>query len=575
MSRSGIPRNWNAPGRFSPGWSRIVLWCIALAALITFVPRLHAQENASINGQVTDASGAVVPNAQVTLTDNATGQKRTAVTNDVGAYRFASLNHGTYTLEIKAQGFQTFTRTGIVLNVAQTLGEDAQLIVGSASQTVTVQANALQVQTETSEVSTLISGQQIERLSTNGRNVTQLAAMGMGVSSQLPEFGGVDALTSANGISFNGTRSTHNIYLIDGAEQNDRGCGGCFMNLPSQDAIAEFQTLDSNYSPDYGIGSGGTITMVLKSGTNKFHGEVYEFNRNTAYNANDYFVKRSGKQRPVFQLNEPGGNIGGPLYKDKTFFFVNEEWRRLIQGSTPSVSNTIPANNFPTAGSNFNYTAPGGKAPIVPVTSDPAKLALYTADGLTPGAAFPQNADGTYKIPANLIDPNSVLMLNANTFPHPNLGTSQYIASIPTTDNIREDIVRIDHTFSPKYQIMGHYLHDAMNKTFFPPLWTTSYPTVGTAMANPSYTAAIKLTQTYSPSLLNETAFLYGGNKIRLTPVAGAGSSFLIPQGWSATSFFPLANNRLGRLPGVTISGTAPNNTWNPFRWPRRPTGGL
>ena len=568
MSRSGIPRNWNAPGRFSPGWSRIVLWCIALAALITFVPRLHAQENASINGQVTDSSGAVVPNAQVTLTDNATGQKRTAVTNDVGAYRFASLNHGTYTLEIKAQGFQTFTRTGIVLNVAQTLGEDAQLIVGSASQTVTVQANALQVQTETSEVSTLISGQQIERLSTNGRNVTQLAAMGMGVSSQLPEFGGVDALTSANGISFNGTRSTHNIYLIDGAEQNDRGCGGCFMNLPSQDAIAEFQTLDSNYSPDYGIGSGGTITMVLKSGTNKFHGEVYEFNRNTAYNANDYFVKRSGKQRPVFQLNEPGGNIGGPLYKDKTFFFVNEEWRRLIQGSTPSVSNTIPANNFPTAGSNFNYTAPGGKAPIVPVTSDPAKLALYTADGLTPGAAFPQNADGTYKIPANLIDPNSVLMLNANTFPHPNLGTSQYIASIPTTDNIREDIVRIDHTFSPKYQIMGHYLHDAMNKTFFPPLWTTSYPTVGTAMANPSYTAAIKLTQTYSPSLLNETAFLYGGNKIRLTPVAGAGSSFLIPQGWSATSFFPLANNRLGRLPGVTISGTAPNNTWNPSYYP-------
>ena len=166
---------------------------------------------------------------------------------------------GTYTLMATAAGFQTYTKTGIVVNVAQTLEEDVQFKVGSATQTVSVQADALQTQTETSEVSTLISGQQVEQLSTNGRNVTALAALGLGVSNNLPSFGGVDALTSANGISFNGTRTTHNIYLLDGGEQNDRGCGGCFMNLPSQEAIAEFQTLDSNYQPDYGIGSGGTI----------------------------------------------------------------------------------------------------------------------------------------------------------------------------------------------------------------------------------------------------------------------------------------------------------------------------
>ena len=177
-----------------------------------------------------------------------------------------------------------------------------------------MQAEALQAQTETSEVSTLISGQQVEELSTNGNNVTALAALGLGVSNNLPSFSGVNALTSANGISFNGTRTTHNIYLLDGAEQNDRGCGGCFMNLPSQDSIAEFQTLDSNYSPDYGIGSGGTILLVLKSGTHEYHGEVYEFNRNTDYNANDYFTKTAGQPRPSFQLNEPGGNIGGPLF---------------------------------------------------------------------------------------------------------------------------------------------------------------------------------------------------------------------------------------------------------------------
>ena len=554
------------------------VWCAALTSLLAFSLPLRAQENATINGTVTDSSGAVVPSAQVALTDEATGQKRTATTNDVGAYRFAGLNHGTYTLTVNGTGFKTFTRTGIVLNVAQTLGEDAHLAVGSSSQTVTVQANALQVQTETSEVSTLINGQQVEQLSTNGRNVTQLAALGLGVSNQLPEFGGVDALTSANGLSFNGTRSTHNIYLVDGAEQNDRGCGGCFMNLPSQDAIAEFQTLDSNYSPDYGIGSGGTITMVLKSGTRQFHGELYEFNRNTDYNANDYFTKRAGKARPSFQLNEPGGNIGGPLFipgfynvnTTRTFFFWNEEWRRLIQGSTPNVTNTIMANNFPTTGADLNYTLPsGGKVPIVPVTTDPAKLTLYGVDGLTAGQPFPQNVDGTYKIPGNLIDQNSVLLLNAGTFPKPNSGASQFVASIPTTDDIREDTVRIDHTINSKLQLMGHYLHDAMNKTFFPPLWgDSSYPTVGTAMANPSYTAAIKLTQTYSPNLLNETGFFYSGNKITLTPMAGKGSSFTIPSGWTATSFFPLADNLMNRLPEIQIQGSAPNTTWSPSYFP-------
>jgi hypothetical protein len=119
--------------------------------------------------------------------------------------------------------------------------------VGTAGQTVTVQANALQLQTQTGDVSTLISGQQVVQLATNGRNVTQLAALGLGVSNMLPAFGGVNALTSANGISFNGTRASHNIYLLDGAEMNDRGCGGCFMDLPSIDALAEFRTLDSNY----------------------------------------------------------------------------------------------------------------------------------------------------------------------------------------------------------------------------------------------------------------------------------------------------------------------------------------
>jgi len=587
MKRSAVP-----PGTRRMRWSFAVPYAIAIALIAALgfaAPAAQAQDNATITGTVTDASGALVPNASITVTNAATNQSRETVSNTAGAYRFANVGIGSYTLTVVGQGFQKFTKSGIIVNVAQTVEADATLTVGSATQTIAVSADALQVQTETSEVSTLISGEQVSQLATNGRNVTSLAALGLGVSNTLPPFGGVNALTSANGISFNGSRSTHNVYLIDGGEQNDRGCGGCFMNLPSQDAIAEFQTLDSNYKPDYGIGSGGTIVMVLNSGTSKYHGEVYYFNRNTAYNANDYFLNAANKPRSKFQLNIPGGNIGGPLWiphvyneaKNRTFFFWNEEWRRLIQGSAPSIQNAILAQNFPTAGQALAYTPPSGKAPNVPFTCDPKLVGaayncaaasptpaggLYLQNGLTMGQPFPNNI-----IPANLIDQNAVLQLNAGTFPKPNYNNgTQFIASIPQPTNVREDIVRVDHSFNSKYQLMGHYLHDTLAQNYFPPLWGNStYPTVGTAMNNPSYSAVIKLTQTYSPNLLNETAFLYSGNKITLTPLPGpGGGQFVKPSGWTATSFFPDANNRMNRLPEVQLQGSPINVTWSPSYYP-------
>jgi hypothetical protein len=462
---------------------------------------------------------------------------------------------------------------GIGVNAGQTVTEDVKLSVGSASQTVTVQAGALHLQTQTNELSTLMTGKQVSQLATNGRNVTALAALGLGVSNNLPAFSGVDALTSSNGISFNGTRTSHNIYLLDGGELNDRGCGGCFSSLPSIDALSEFRTLDSNYPPYYGLGSGGVIMMVLKSGTRKFHGELYEFNRNEAYDANNYFTNLAKQKRPEFRLNEPGGNIGGPLFiphvyntnRTRTFFFVNEEWRRLIEGSSPSIVNTIAAPNFPTLGQALDYQVPTGAAtPVVPVTNDPAKLALYTQDGLTPGQPFPNNV-----IPANLIDQNAVLELNAGTFPKPNFGTSQYISSIPAVTNVREDVVRIDHTINSKLQLMGHFLHDATSKTFYPPLWGDStYPTVGTQMKNPSYSAVISLTQTISPNLLNVTAFDYSGNKIFLSPIAGRGGSFVQPSGWSAKSFFPASDNFGLRLPEIDLQGSPLNANWSSNYYP-------
>jgi len=561
--------------RQKPAWRYGLVEFALTAALLVLTTGAWGQDNASITGTVVDSTGAALQNAQISLTNTATGQGRQVTSNSVGAFLFANVGVGHYKLGASAPGFQKYTKTDIVVNVAQTLVEDIALKIGSTEQTVNVEADALQVQSASSEITSLISGQQVTQLATNGRNVTSLAALGMGKSNTLPSYGGVNALTTANSISFNGTRNTHNIYLLDGGELNDRGCGGCFSSLPSIDALSEFQTLDSNYGPDYGIGSGGTIAMVIKSGTQQFHGSVWEFNRNEDYQANNFFLNRAGKKRPEFRLNVPGFNFGGPLGK-KTFFFVNEEWRRQIQGSTPTVSNTIVASNFPTLGQPLTYTVPSkGKVPIVPQTSDPAKLALYSADGLTPGQPF---TDGTGTpcsltipclIPANLIDQNAVLELNAGTFPKPNFGTSQYIASIAQPTNVREDVLRIDHNINSKFQLMGHYLHDAMTQTYYPPLWGNStYPTVGTAMLNPSWSSTLKLTQTYSASLLNETSFLFSGNTIHLSPVKGAGlSTFSQPSRWTATSFFPLANNREARLPEVRLG--APYNTiWSPSYFP-------
>jgi hypothetical protein len=225
MKQSTIPASPRA-GTRTWSWTARQVWALSIALvamLFLLAPRAGAQDNATINGTVVDSSGALVPNAKISLKNQATNQIREAVSNNAGAYRFANVGVGNYTLEVTAQGFQTYSMTNIVVNVAQSLEENISLAVGTQAQTVTVAANALQVQTETSEVSTLISGQQVEQLATNGRNVTSLAALGLGVSNNLPPFGGVNALTSANGISFNGTRTTHNVYLIDGGEQNDRG----------------------------------------------------------------------------------------------------------------------------------------------------------------------------------------------------------------------------------------------------------------------------------------------------------------------------------------------------------------
>ena len=536
---------------------RRLLLCAAM--LFAFpLTLIHAQQNSEIDGVVTDPSGGAIPGAQVALTENGTGNTRTATTDNAGLYRFAALNVGTYTLKVTANGFQNYSANGVVLNVSRTLREDVQLKVGAAAETVTVQADALTVQTDSNVVSSLISSEQIAHIATENRNFAALAALGMGVSSALPDNNTPTSVAANFTISINGLRQSHNIWLIDGTEADDRGGAGGMDIMPSQDAIAEFQTLTSNYPPDYGISSGATITLAFKSGTQHYHGELWEFNRNTVFDANNWFNKdvapgTTPTARQKLNYNIFGGNLGGPLlpfqHTRKTFFFWNEEWRRLIQGSTPTLVNTLPAADFPTAGQNLHYVAPAfasSTSLVVPKVTDPAFNAKLAADGLTPGQAFPNNT-----IPANLFDPNALLYFGSGIVPHPSNSNDQVVSQAETPIQVRDDIVRVDHQFTPKWQIMGHYEHNAVTQGNAAPmlgwLWY-SYNTVTSTLSNPANSAAIKISGAISPNLLVEASMNYDGNVINIVNSANS----MIPSGWNVNGFF---NNGSTSLPGVTGFG--------------------
>jgi hypothetical protein len=533
-----------------------------------------AQANSEVTGIITDQTGAVVGGAKVTLTDPATGFTKSTVSDGTGLYEIAGLNAANYDLKVAAKSFQSYEQKGVVVDISRTFRVDIKLTVGSETQTVTVEADALAVQGDSNVVSTLINEQQITELATNGRNVVSLAALGLGVSGNLPDSNAPTSVGSSFAISFNGLNQAHNIWLIDGGEAYDRGSGGKMSMMPSQDALGEFQVLASNYPPDYGISSGGTVSMSIKSGTQKFHGEAWEFDRNDDFDAYPYFskVNPTPTPNPELRYNVFGANVGGPVFiphiynadRKKTFFFYNEEWRREINGNSPSPINSIPAADLVTAPTTFAFTIPAfnpasQKQVFVPTTNDPAFNAKLAAAGLTPGEAFPNNT-----IPGTLLDPNALLFNTLKNIPAATNPTTDQLTpaagKIPTY--VREDLFRVDHNINDKWQLFGHFIHDAVSQNYATVLWNSdNYPTVGSNFGNPSYSSTIKLTGSLTPNVLLETAFNYDGNKIGITPVAEGGGSFAQPSGWNAGTYFT-GQNALTRLPNISL-GTF-GTTWGP-----------
>src|SRR5579883_283905 len=530
-----------------------------------FATQAFAQE-ATILGTVTDPSGAAVPNATVTLTNTDTGVARTATTNSDGTYVAPNLHIGHYTARVDATGFKRVDQSNILLQVGDRTRLDFKLEIGSAQEQVTVEAAAVGVQTDSGEVSNVITGKQVANLATNGRSMYTLVNLTTGASNLQGDFQTPTPVGGDAGVSFNGQRVGGNLYMIDGGEDLDRGSAGNMSVMPSLESIAEFRQLDSNYSAEYGLSAGATMTTVLKSGTKTLHASAWEYNRNNALDARNYFNPAPNKVAKL-NFNTYGFNVGGQVPWGKshpTFFFYNMEWRKLRQGGNYNQTVPLPSEY----GGNF---AGASSVPYAPCAANlsaaqqarfaAAGVALSTCDAsgnVTTKSFFPGN-----QIPTSLLDPNAQTMLAAGIFPAPTNGT-QFQGTPVTPTDVREEIVRIDHEFNSKNSIFAHYIAEQISQGFGTTMWSgDNVPTIGNTFGNPSYSGVLHYTEIINPRLLNEIAFNYNGNRIHITPVGvfSAPSSFAFNRVFTG----PNVDNR---FPSINLSGsTGTNYTVNWMPW--------
>ncbi|HXY03079.1 MAG TPA: carboxypeptidase regulatory-like domain-containing protein [Terriglobales bacterium] len=512
------------------------LACLALI-VFTFPLALMGQDTASITGTVTDPTGAAISGAQVAITGTENGIKRSVASNASGDYLFSALPIGSYDLTVAAPGFKRYRASAIVLRVAQKARVDVAMEVGAQATEVTVQGtNVAQVETQSSDLGGTVTGKEITQLELNGRNFTQLATLVPGVSNQS---GQDEAQVGVNGnvaFSVNGGRTEYNNWELDGGDNMDNGSNSTLNVYPSIDAIAEFKVLTSNYGAQYGRNGSGTVEVETKSGTSQFHGDLYEFVRNDAFNAKEQFQSTV----PAYKKNDFGYTIGGPIYipgvyntnKQKTFFFWSEEWRR------DRVPSPFPVTNVPTSAEragNFSDLCPGSDCPVEPTLINGLTNPLV-------GKPFPNN-----QVPVNPNDP-TIQGLEAE-IPLPNGGGHTWTASPTLPTNWREELIRVDHNFTNNVRGMFRYIHDSWSQIYPTPLWTsgTSFPTIETNFIGPGVGMVARLSATASPTLLNEFVASYTTDHITLFPVG----AWKRPAGMTL-GLFP---NNAGKVPGIGLNG--------------------
>ena len=542
---------------------------ILLLIVVAFGSSALSQESATIVGTVTDQTGAAVPNASIVITNTDTGIARTITTAEDGQYVAPNLQIGHYVVRAQATGFKAGERKDLLLQVGDRTRVDFNLQVGNTQETITVEANAVAVQTDSSEVSSMVTSKQVSDLPTNGRTLYNLYALTPGAVSLQGDNISPTAVSGDNNVSINGGRIGHNLLLIDGGENLDRG-GSQASVAPSLESIGEFRMNTSNYGAEYGMAGASTITQVVKSGTKDFHASTWWFGRNDWLNARNYFNRPPAKVAEL-RYNLFGFNGGGPVdfWKSdhKTFFFYNMEWRRLIQGQL--LNQTVPlASSYPDAagdavmpntynGKTLNIVVPTG------IHNFGANCSAAVLATLTPGQPFPNNT-----IPACLIDPNAAALLTAGgnyggIFPQPNNGAS-FVGGNNVPTNVREEIVRVDHTFNTKLSVFGHWVTDHISQNYGTTMWgSDNVPSIGNTFGNPAYSAVVHAAHTISPTLLNEVSFNYNGNRIHILPLGLVSA----PSGFQFNRLFsgPNALNRIPQIGLTGITGATYTAGWTPW----------
>ena len=377
---------------------RVLMICTVLALCVTGLAFGQAVSG-TILGTVTDGTGAIRPGAKVTVLNEGTGLTRTMPADQNGEYSFPSLPTGRYTVMAEVTGFRTLALSNIELGVDQRARIDLKLEIGTISETMTVEGKTPLVQTSSSELGTTVTHEQIEALPLNGRNFVNLTRTIPGVLRGIPganiDGAGSLAWRASASFSANGQRPRDNNFMLDGVDNNETWLQTVVI-FPSVDSLDEFKMQTSTYSAEFGRSLGGVVNLQIKSGTNSFHGSLFEFHRDSAFDANNFFNNRAGRPKPEFKQNQFGGTLGGPVLKNKTFFFGSYQGHRETQGQT--ALSTVPS--------------------LAMRNGDFSELGRTIYDPLT-GQPFPNNT-----IPADRFDPVAVQILK-QLYPEPNTAGSR------------------------------------------------------------------------------------------------------------------------------------------------------
>ncbi len=509
--------------------------CVVALTAVSFGQNIMS----TLTGTVTDSSGAAVSGATVTIhDDNKNSDVSTVTTDQTGIYTAPNLPFGTYTVTIKAPGFKAFVADKVVLHVGDRRTLDASLSVGQVTEQVMVTVTEAPVETSSASQSTTVTGTQIRELQLNNRNFIQLVSLQPGVSSTEPDTVGFGGISSTLAVSVNGNRTSANNWTVDGADINDSGSNLTIVNVPSVDALAEFNIQRSTYDAQYGRSGGGQVNVVTKSGTSDFHGNAYEFVRNDILNANSFLNNKASIKKPPLRYNDFGYTFGGPFFipnhyntdKSKTFFFWSEEWRRT---KTPTATvATIPNPQLLTG--NFN-----GIATLNPAS---APAGCITGNQISP-TCFSANAKAYIANVYSKFTPDAGCAATATG--------CALTSPLSPINNTREELIRIDQKITNRVQAFGRYMQDNVPTTEPGGLFASSpLPGISSTSTNaPGRNVVAHVTAQLTPTIINEVAYNYSW---------GAINSSLTGLINNPTFTGALANNLpfsdpYKRVPGITI----------------------